>query len=207
MTLNDLSALHLLVRQDLVAATEVQVSAFLNDPLWVYLFPDSGRRERTARQTFRAALRFALLNGQLYGTGHPTEGIAIWTMPHQKTRLRAVLGSGLWRLLFSPFVLQVRRSIPVFSQFERMQKQYAPQPHYYLNTISVLPDAQGKGLASKLIRPFLARADVERVGSYTETMTPSNVGLYQHFGFKVMEDYSVPNTHLHIWSLYRPFHG
>lgn len=203
----DSSDLHLVLPQDFSAAVEVQMSAFLSDPLWVYLFTDSGRRERTARQTFSAALRFALLNGQLHGTGHPPEGIAIWSVPDQKTRLRAVLGSGFWRLFFSPFILQVQRVIPVFSQFERMHKQYAAKPHYYLNTISVRPAAQGKGLASKLIRPFLARADVEGVGCYTETMTPSNVGLYQHFGFKVMEDYSVPNTDLHIWSLYRPFRG
>lgn len=199
--------LRLLIPKELDAAVKVQASAFFDDPLWLYLFPDARRREQIAHQTFEAALRFGMLNQQLYGVGYPPEGIAVWSTPYQKTRLCAVLGSAFWRLLFSPFILQVRRAIPVFSQFERMQKLYAPQPHYYLNTISVLPSSQGKGLASKLIRPFLARADAEKVGSYTETMTPSNVELYQHYGFKLMEDYRVPNTDLHIWSFYRPFSG
>ncbi|MBZ0285130.1 MAG: GNAT family N-acetyltransferase [Anaerolineae bacterium] len=84
-----------------------------------------------------------------------------------------------------------------------MQKQYAPEPHYYLNTIAVLPEAQGKGLASQLIKPFLANADAEGVSVYTETMTPANVGLYEHYGFRVMEQYHVPQTDLSIWSFYR----
>lgn len=53
---------------------------------------------------------------------------------------------------------------------------------------------QGRGVASRLIRPFLDRADSEHVGAYTETMTPSNVPLYEHFGFRCQEAYAVPKT-------------
>ena len=84
-----------------------------------------------------------------------------------------------------------------------MQKKYAPKPHYYLSTISVLPESQGRGLASKLIRSFLEKTDEQSVGTYTETMTPSNVGLYEHYGFQCMEQHRVPRTDLSIWALFR----
>lgn len=47
------------------------------------------------------------------------------------------------------------------------------------------------------------KADAEGVSVYTETMTPANVGLYEHYGFRVMEQYRVPQTDLSIWSFYR----
>jgi ribosomal protein S18 acetylase RimI-like enzyme len=149
-------------------------------------------------------LRFGILNQQAYGAGEPVEGIALWGVPDQKTRLSALVGAGFWRLVVSPFVVPAIRARNIFSNFSRMQKLYAPEPHYYLETISVLPQAQGRGLASRLIKPFLARADTATVSTYTETMTPANVPLYQHYGFQVMEQYLVPNTDLSIWALYRP---
>jgi GNAT superfamily N-acetyltransferase len=85
-----------------------------------------------------------------------------------------------------------------------MQQQYALEPHYYLNTIGVVREAQGKGRASQLIKPVLAEADEQAISVYTETMTPSNVPLYEHYGFVCREEYDVPNTDLKIWALYRP---
>jgi len=109
----------------------------------------------------------------------------------------------LLRLLLSPTALLFLRAGSIFARFDQMQKQYAPGPHYYLNTIAVLPDQQGKGLASALMRPILEKADQLRVGVYTETMTPANVGLYEYYGFKCVEQYRVPKTDLSIWAFYR----
>ena len=53
------------------------------------------------------------------------------------------------------------------------------------------------------MRPFLDEADSRGISSYTETMTPSNVGLYEHFGFTCVEQYAVPGTELNIWAFYR----
>jgi ribosomal protein S18 acetylase RimI-like enzyme len=137
--------------------------------------------------------------------GDPLEGIAIWSAPGQpETGFSTLVQAGFLNLFASRFVYSLARAFPIFSQFDRMQKQYAPDPHYYLNTIGVAPESQGKGVASKLIKPFLARADEQGVSAYTETITPSNVSLYEHYGFRVMEGYAVPKTDLCLWSFYRP---
>lgn len=204
MTSSEVVTLRPLTLGDLDRATLVQARAFLNDPLWVYLIPDLRQRQIYLPRFSRVLFHFGILNGQAYGVGDPLAGVAIWSAPGQTTRLSAALRAGWPRLLFSPFLFQFVRAGEIFGRFGEMQKQYAPDPHYYLNTISVLPEAQGQGIASKLIRPFLAQADREGVSAYTETMTPSNVGLYQHYGFQVMEAYRVPAKDLSLWAFFRP---
>lgn len=193
-----------LTMADLDSAVEVQSQAFRDDPLWVYLLPDLTRRERELRRSFRAFLRLGIQSGQAYGVGEPLEGIALWQLPNESTVFSPQVGLGFLRLLLSPFVFSFFKAAPIFGQFSRMRKQYASDPHCYLETISVLPSAQGKGYASQLIRPFLAHADEQGVAAYTETITPGNVSLYTYYGFKVMEAFPVPKTDLTLWGFYRP---
>lgn len=205
MTAVETVTMRQLSRADLDRAVEVETQAFQEDPLWRYLIADPARRLVAARHFQRPFFRAALDRGRLYGVGTPLVGVAIWSLPGEaEVSFAALLRAGFLRSLFSPLAPAFFKAGPIFSQFSRMQRQYAPSPHYYLNTIGVVPEMQGRGVASRLIRPFLDRADSEHVGAYTETMTPSNVPLYEHFGFRCQEAYAVPKTDLTIWSFFRP---
>ena len=200
--------LRVLSLNDLDAAVEIQSTAFYDDPLWLYLVPDDKRRFGLLRKTFRPTLQLGILSQQTYGVGDPLKGIAVWSTLDEKstlsTEMRLKAGGGLVRLLLRPsFLRLLPRALKIFPRFEAMQTRYAPDPHYYLQTISVSPSAQGQGLASQLIKPFLAKADAAGVSAYTETMTPSNMSLYEHYGFRTMEEYAVPNTDLKMWAFYR----
>jgi GNAT superfamily N-acetyltransferase len=189
---------------DAEAAADVLARAFFGDPLWVFLLPNPSLRAALVRQAFRATAPLFTRSGMAYGIGEPLAGVAVWSAPNPSSpALAALLNVNLLTLLASPLTLAFGRAAPIFAQFERLERQYAPQPHYHLNTIGIIRAAQGRGLASKLIRPILARADAEGVSVYTETITPSNVPLYQHFGFAICEQYDVPNTNLSLWSLLR----
>jgi hypothetical protein len=52
--------------------------------------------------------------------------------------------------------------------------------------------------------PLLDQADIETIGTYTETMTLRNVELYEHFGFHCKAQQRFPATKLTLWALYRP---
>ena len=80
----------------------------------------------------------------------------------------------------------------------------AGEPHFYLDNMGVVPSAQGQGLSSKLIRPFLEIADAQRVIMYTETVTRSNVPRYEHFGFQCVEESAIAGTGITVWALRRP---
>lgn len=194
-----------LTRADSDAAAEVLARAFAADPLWRYLFPQVTQRVLLLRQSFRATMPFYTRNKQVYGVGHPLDGVAIWRRPTQQSSgVATLLNANLLTLLFSPFVRTFRRTIPIFAHVDRMHSHYAAEPHYYLSLIGIAPEAQGKGRASLLMKPMLAQADAERASVYTETMSPSNVPLYEHYGFVCQEQWDVPGTALRIWALYRP---
>ena len=84
-----------------------------------------------------------------------------------------------------------------------MRKTYAPCPHFYLQAIGIQPGAQGKGLASHLIRPFLVEADVLWPRRLYRNDDASQVALYEHFGFRIVETYNAPGTPLTLWGFYR----
>ncbi len=193
-----------LVDTDLNAAVEVMSQAFYDDPLWQYLLPDEKARRKLLPVFFTPLLTYGIRGGQTFGVGSPVEGVAVWSYPNQNLTL---FGLRTLRLFLTPLRRPMLRAIPILSRFDVMQKRYAPEPHFYLNTIGVRPDAQGKGLASKLIRPFLEQADAQGVGTYTETMTPANVGLYEHYGFRIMEQQTIPATSLNLWAFYREPQG
>ena len=54
------------------------------------------------------------------------------------------------------------------------------------------PAQQGKGFASALLKPMLARLDEENMACYLETQNMKNVAMYQHFGFKLVHETRVP---------------
>jgi ribosomal protein S18 acetylase RimI-like enzyme len=194
-----------LTRAEAEQAAAIQGAAFVDDPLWRYLLPNDTQRARLIVPFFRPAFRLGIETGRAFGAGEPLAGVALWEYPGQApVRVGSILRAGWLEALRWPIVRRLPAALPIFAQFERMQKQYAPTPHYYLQTIAVDPRAQGQGLASRLIRPFLTQADARRLPTYTETITPENVSLYQHYGFRVMEDYTVPGTELHLWAFVRP---
>ncbi len=47
-------------------------------------------------------------------------------------------------------------------------------------------------------------ADAQKTIAYTDTVTRSNVALYEHFGFQCVEESAIPGTGLTVWALRRP---
>jgi ribosomal protein S18 acetylase RimI-like enzyme len=75
--------------------------------------------------------------------------------------------------------------------------------HWYLNTLSVDPAAQRRGIGSALIAPGLERADSEGLGSYLETQRRANIPFYRRFGFEEVGEISLPDSPP-MWLMWRP---
>lgn len=91
----------------------------------------------------------------------------------------------------------------MISTLDKLQMRYAPGPHMYLSSIGIATEARGRGVASRQIRPFLALADGCSLPIYTKTVEASNVPIYEHFHFRIMQPVSAPGSELTIWSLLR----
>ena len=73
-----------------------------------------------------------------------------------------------------------------------MESGHPTVPHYYLDSLGVEPEWQGRGLGSALMQPVLARCDLERMPAYLNAGSPRSRDLYLRHGFAVTEEFRLP---------------
>lgn len=76
----------------------------------------------------------------------------------------------------------------------KMKKKYTGNADWYLYNLSTIKKLQGKGIASKLMWPMLEFFDRENISVYLETNKESNVSIYEHFGFELVEEAVLPGS-------------
>lgn len=195
----------LLTASDIEQAAQVISQAFNNDPLISFMLPFRRTRVKTLYKFFRAYGEVNIKNNRGYGFGEPLQGVAYWKSPNQDNLSISVKSLTLFLpLLFTLYPIGYFRAKAILQKIDELHKKHADQPHYYLDNIGVIPNAQGKGVSSKLIRPILEMADSQKVITYTDTVTQSNVALYEHFGFQCVEQSPIANTGITVWALRRP---
>jgi len=185
-------------------AVEVLVRAFQNYPLLQYYFPNDVEREKISLYFLSFAVFTGISYGEVYATSPKLEGIAVW-IPSTNYPVT------FWRLL---------RSVPLAVIFgfgrhggskmrhigeymDTVHKRLTPFKHWFLQTIGIAPQFQGKGYAGKLLKPMLSRIYEEGLPCYLETLDEQNVSLYEHFGFKIVDKSNVPETFLINWAMLR----
>jgi ribosomal protein S18 acetylase RimI-like enzyme len=62
--------------------------------------------------------------------------------------------------------------------------------------IGVKPEFQGKGYGARLIRPVLERMDKQGLACYLETQDTQDVPIYEHYGFRIIDESLIPGTGL-----------
>lgn len=202
----DPQSCRLLKPSEVNPAADVISTAFLDDPLCTFMLPNRKTRLSALKKFFRAYCHVSIQNRRGYGVGMPLKGVAFWMPPNKPDLSINVRSLRLFLpLLFTAYPLGYVRARKILVQTDVLHQKYAPEPHYYLDNIGVLPSERGQGKSSALIRPFLKKADEEKVIAYTDTVTRENVPLYEHFEFQLMEQCGIPGTGLTVWALRRPF--
>ena len=185
-------------------ASEVLARAFIDDPELIRFVTEPSRRVALLRSMFRMVVSHAVLKGEVYAVSPRLEGIAVW-LPSGAPQVgfwTAVRGGGL-TLLFKgggEFMRKMKQD----EDFAReLRRRLAPTPHWYLEVLGVAPEFQGKGYASRLLKPMMARLDVEKLPAYVETSTEEYVAIYQRFGFKLIEEAVLPGSETKMWAMLR----
>jgi ribosomal protein S18 acetylase RimI-like enzyme len=185
---------------DLDEAVDVLVAAFARDPLVEALFPDHGDRRRATPSLFRAILAPDIRLGRVWGAGSPLEGVAVWHLPDERSRSwKGMLESVAGQIRLLPWAVRLAQGWEVQASVERLQKAGGARRRAHLYFLGVRPEAQGRGVASSLVRPVLAR----HPRAWTETQNPSNVALYEHLGFRVFGIEEAPRLGVRVWALQR----
>jgi ribosomal protein S18 acetylase RimI-like enzyme len=200
----DLEDLIRLDKSHLRPASEVLARAFLDDPEVAQFVPEAKKREELLRSMFRMVMGHAVLKGEVYAVSPRLEGIAVWLPSGAPgiTFWTAVGGGGL-ALIFKGGMDFMRRMKQDEDFIKRLRRRLAPSPHWYLAVLGVDPAFQGKGYASRLLRPILARLDSEKLLAYLETSVEDYVAMYRHFGFEVAEEGVLPGSGGRMWAMLR----
>lgn len=171
------------------AGAAVLSASHADYPAFGHAFRDPERRRRALEPFHRATVRDAIPFGAVYGADEAGRllGIAVW-LP------AGAFPWSAWRKLKATGAfLKVWRADPrAFRAFTRLgeasEVSHPKDGHWSLEALGIRPEAQRRGLGSRLMRPVLDRADAGGVDCYLETSDPANVAFYERFGFKVVQE-------------------
>ena len=87
-----------------------------------------------------------------------------------------------------------KRRARLAAAIDRRHGRDVPKSHYYVRDIGVLPEMQGNGLGSTLLRPTLERCDHEGLPAYLEASSERNAALYERLGFQLTTELRVAGS-------------
>ncbi len=196
--------LMLLKKSHIKRAAEILTRAFRNDPMSVYFYANELERAKKLPYLFQLVFSYCVRYGDVYATSPNLEGVAAWLSSdnHPMTFWR-LIRSGLLSAMLNSGRDGSARIRHLEDYTEILHKRLAPSKHWYLQLLGVDPQFRGKGYASKLLNSMFARLDEEGLPCFLETMEESNVPLYEHFRFRILEQSTIPQTRLTIWAMLR----
>ena len=175
-------------------------SAFQDDPVIAWIFPDQHRRRAVLAAFMEFRLReLAFPHDQVWMT---TGGAAaaVWLPPPGRWQLPLPQ-----RLRLLPALVRFLglRTASVLGGLERMEERHPrDRSHWYLFILGTEPAAQGRGLGSALLDQMLVRVDADGLPVYLESSSERNLALYGRHGFEVTSEVAIPGGP-RIWPMWR----
>ena len=197
------AGLYLVQKKDLDRLAEVSADAYQDYPLHNW-FTKGKYDAKAASLLMEVSLKSMTEDAVIYADSEEMNGFAAW-LPFGFTgnkTLPFLANGGLRLFLHSGFGL-VGRLLTYENYAMNLKKTFTDHYDWYLFNLSVRKDAQGKGLASKLMRPMLQFCDDERMVAYLETNKEANVGLYRHYGFELMKEEQIPKSTVMHYAMVR----
>ena len=201
---NDIEGFIRLDKSNVKPAVEVLVKAFRNYPMLQYYYPGEKERDKVSYYFLSLAVFTGIRYGEVYATSPNMEGIAVWIpSDNYPVTFWKGLRSVPLRIIFGFGRYGGFRMKGLGEHIDTVHQRLTPFKHWFLQTIGVTTQFQGKGYAGKLIRPKLSMIEKEGLPCYLETLDEQNVSLYEHFGFKVVDKSNIPETSLTNWAMLR----
>lgn len=190
-----------MTQKEVAEIADVSAEAFIanNDPIGNFMFQNEPNHLVLKGRFFRSLVTSCSPKAVRQGVSPALEAVSIWFPPGMDH-------SG--DMDADPFRPQD------FSNHETMEKMQAvnetiaaltahlgQEPQWYLHLVAVRPQFIGQRYSSQLIRPMLARAESEGLPCTLITQSTENVLKYEHWGFKLVKEMSVPRSQEKFYSM------
>ena len=197
------AGLYIVQEKDLDRLAKVAADAYQGYPLHNW-FTKGKYDAKASKLIMQISLRTMTEDAVIYADSEEINGFAVW-LPFGFTgskTLPFLLNGGLSLILHSgPGI--IGRLLTYETYAMNLKKEFTDNYDWYLYNLSIKKEAQGKGIASKLMRPMLGFCDAEKMVAYLETNKESNVSLYKHYGFDLKREELIPKSNVTHYAMVR----
>lgn len=178
---------------DGIAAT--LTSAFENDPLWGWAFPDRSGLEAWWQFFAGSALRYPWTF-----VADDFAAVAVWIPPGgiEMTQEEEMAMGPLLEGLLGGRATEVTDLVEAFDS-----NHPGERPHYYLSLLGTHASKRGKGLGMALLADNLVMIDTERAPAYLESSNPANDARYESQGFHPIGGFERPGGGAPVTTMWR----
>ena len=197
------AGLYLVSPKDLDQLAKGSADSYLDYPLHNWLM--GGKYDPVASELLmRVSLRTMTEDAVIYADSEELNGFAAWIpFGYEGTKTLPFLMKGGLRLILHSGPGIIRKLVTYDNYAMNLKKEFTDNYDWYLFNLSIKKDAQGKGIASKLMRPMLQFCDDERMVAYLETNKAANVEIYRHYGFELMREELIPTSPVMHYAMVR----
>ena len=197
------AGLYIVKKEDLDRLADISADAYQDYPLHNW-FTNGKYDKKASKLIMQISLKTMTEDAVIYADSEEMNGFAVW-LPIGFTGSKTIpflVNGGLELILHSgPSI--IGRLLTYENYAMNLKKGFTDNYDWYLYNLSIKKDAQGKGIASKLLRPMLQFCDDERMVAYLETNKASNVDLYKHYSFELKKEEIIPKTTVTHYAMVR----
>jgi len=196
----------LMEEKDLDEVLVVMEKAFQNGTLYKYIAPC----DKVRAEFLRKILRIRLLNSLSHDEIHLAKedgkiiGAAIWILS-EVAGDNNNSGSKNSDLILNELSPDAKdRWIGFMKVLFTARSKSMKTDYWSLAPIVVLPEKQGMGIGSKLIRKQLTKIDSEGLPCFLATQDIDNLDIYYRYGFKVTSEDKIADSGIISYTMVRP---
>lgn len=178
-------------------AVHLFADAFVGDPMITWPLTDPSPAAIASMFSIVVEEAYAPMGVVWVAGDDGVDGAAVWLAPEQTAR-------------FDEIEVATRRRINALTDddgaryaafWDWIGEHIPDEPCWFLDILAVHEGARGRGLASALVGHGLERARAAGVPSILETGNPAAVPIYEHLGFRVIQESEAPDGGPTIWFL------
>lgn|GEM_PF-42139 len=183
-------------KRDIEKLNGLLTECFSKDPLYCQLIPEKKVRQKLLPELFSCDLDELFENCEIFADSKDLNGIIIVsdeTEPYNPIKYYAV--ELYYALKSGAYLLRDGASLETLWNFikgkEYLNSEWTEDigtdRRMHIIYFAVRPSMRGKGIATKLMQTVIQYADAHRMALSLETHNEKNVGMYEHYGFRLFE--------------------
>lgn len=184
-------------------AAEATADAFIGAscPIGFFMFRNEPDHLLLKRRFYRALVTSCSPDAVIQAISPNFEAVSIWFPPGMDHSEDVEADPFVPDDFADPGTME--RMQAVSDVIDALTAHLGEEPQWYLHLVAVRPQFAGRGYASLLVKPMMARAAREGTPCSLITQTMDNVRKYERWGFRVVKEMAVPGSRERFCSMRR----